>query len=97
MIAILSVIMNASRQPHLILTLELCIKKTENAEVVPFTAFFPESNLDPEFLCSSRYCILSSEYIMKEIDHVAVLSTLFSSLNHATVSVQITHLLLPLL
>ena len=91
--AISSVITSASQKPHLTNTLHKQLMKHKILKLYPLSVVLhskvlehPES--DPEFVyvppdLADVFCSN-----MKEVDHVAALSTLFSSLTQATVSAQ---------
>ena len=103
--AISSVIMNVSHRPHLTETLHKRLMKFTLLKLYPSPIVIHDS-LDvekSEFVANPEFVYIPSDLIdcvqsvMKEVDHAAVLTTLFSSLSQFVVSVEHFHLLKPLL
>ena len=103
--SISSVIMNVSHQPHLINALHKRLMKFTLLRLQPSPIVIHDSlgvessKSNPEFVYIPPDLIdcIRSTSVMKEVDHAAVLATLFSSLSQFSISVEHIHLLKPLL
>ena len=103
--SISSVIMNASHQSHLINTLhkrlmEFTLLRLHPSPVIIHNSLESDvknSESNPEFVYIAPDLIDCVQSTMKEVDHAAVLATLFSSLSQFTISIEHFHLLKPLL